>query len=68
MSKNADVESDSPISGHDLNDVKDDIYVDEPLSGYSFYEIINDKSEHNEEIVSFRSKNGEGRVEIHTIL
>jgi len=68
MSKDADVEGDSPISRHDLNDFKDDINLDEPFSGHSSYEIINDKSEHNEDIVWFRSKNGEGRVKIHTTL
>jgi len=68
MSKDADVESDSPIPRHDLNDVKDDTNIDEPFSGHSSYEIINDKSEHHEEIVSFRSKNREGRFEIHTTL
>jgi len=66
MSKEADVESDSPISRHDLSDVTDDINIDEPFCGPSFYEIINDKPEHNKEIVSFRSKNWEGRVEMHT--
>jgi len=68
MSKDADVESDSPISRHNSNDVKDDINIDEPFSGHSSYETINDKPEHHEEIVSFRSKSGEGRVKIHTTL
>jgi len=42
MSKDADVEMDSPISKHDLNDVKDDNNIDEPFSGHSSYEINND--------------------------
>jgi len=68
MSKDADVESDSPVSKHDLNDVEDDNNIDEPFSGHSSYEIINDKivGLPNEDVVSFRSKKGEGRVEIHT--
>jgi len=33
MSKDADVESGSPVSRHDLNETKDDINLDEPLSG-----------------------------------
>jgi len=60
--------SDSPNSKHDLNDVKEDNNINEPFSGHSSYEINNDRSEHNEDVVSFRSKNGEGRVEIHTTL
>jgi len=68
MSKDADVESDSPISRHDLNETKDDNNLDEPLRGHSSYEIINDKQEYSENIVSFRSKNREGGVEIHTTL
>jgi len=68
MSKVADVEIDSPISRHDLNDVKDDNNIDDPLSGHSSYEIINDKSEHNQEVVSFKSNNGGSRVEIHITL
>jgi len=53
---------------HDLNDVKDDININEPLSGHSSYEAINDRLEPNEETVSFRSKKGAGRIEIHTTL
>jgi len=68
MSKDAYVESDSPISRHDLSDVKDDINIDKPLSGHSSYEIINDRSEHNEDVVSFKYRNGKRKVEIHTTL
>jgi len=68
MSKDADVESDSPVSRHDLNETKDDINLDEPLSGPSSYEIINDKQECSEDIVLFRSKHRDGGIEIHTTL
>jgi len=52
MSKDSDVESDSPVSKHDLNDVEDEYNIIVP----------------NEHVVSFRSKKGEGGVEIHTTL
>jgi len=68
MSKDADVENDSPVSRHNLNEIKDDINLDEPLSGHSSYEIINDRPEHSEDIVLFRSKHREGGVQIHTTL
>jgi len=65
MSKDADVESDSLVFKHDLNETKDDINLDEPLSGHSSYEIINDKIEISKNIVTFRSKKREGGIEIH---
>jgi len=64
MSEDADVESDSAVSRNDLNETKDDINIDEPLRGHSSYEIVNDRPEHSDDIVSFRSKHSLGRVEL----
>jgi len=45
MSKDGDLESDSPVSWCNLNETKDDINLDDPVSGQYSYELTNDKVE-----------------------
>jgi len=38
MSKDTDLECDSPISRHELNETKDEMNLDEPVGGHCLYE------------------------------
>jgi len=45
MAKEADLESDSPVSRYNLDEPKDDSNLDDPIYEQCSYELTNDKVE-----------------------
>jgi len=61
MSKDADLESDSPVSRRDLDESKDDIKLADPTSGHCSFELQNYRVDPDlDNTVFVRQQNREG--------
>jgi len=66
MSKNADQESDSPVSRHSLDESKDNVNLVEPTSGQGSFELQNDFVDTElDNTIFIRQQNREGGIDIH---
>jgi len=68
MSRDNDLESDSPKSRQEINETRDDTNLDEPLNEQQLYETKENNSRIVSDYLYFETLHREGGIEIHTTL